>query len=200
MKLYYTPSACSLVVRIIINELGLKSEFESVDLHNKKTATGADFLAINSKGSVPALQLDDGQLLTENAVILQYLADTAHANSLLPAIGDFKRYRVLEWLNYTATELHKSIGILFNPAITEEMKTTFFIPLIKTKLNFLNQHLQNHQYLMGEDFTLPDAYVFVVMQWALYFKFDLTKWENISRYLNELRHRKSIQESLKQEQ
>lgn len=199
MKLYYTPGACSLVVRIIIHEIGIDANFESVDLRTKKTETGDDFLSINPKGSVPTLQLEQGEILTENAVILQYLADHSHATQLLPPVGDFRRYRVLEWLNYAATELHKGIGILFNPAITEDIKETIFIPLIHSKLNYLNKHLQNHQYLLGDHFTLPDAYVFVVMRWALYFKIDLSKWSNLTRYLDELNHRKSIQESLKQE-
>ena len=199
MKLYYTKGACSLIVRIIINEIGLKADYESVDLRTKKTASGMDFLTINSKGSVPALQLDDGEILTENAVILQYLADTAHATQLLPAVGDFKRYRVLEWLNYTATDLHKGIGLLFNPAITQEMKEKIFFPLIKTKLSYINNHLKENQYLLGNYFTLPDAYLFVVMRWAAYFKIDLNEWTHLVKYLDELKNRKSIQESLQQE-
>lgn len=110
MKLYYSKGACSLAPRIIINELGVKSEFEAVDLAAKKTETGQNFLSINPKGAVPVLITNDGQTLTENAVILQYLADTNEGTELLPAFGSFKRYRVLEWLNYIATELHKGAG------------------------------------------------------------------------------------------
>ena len=156
-------------------------------------------MTINSKGSVPALQLDNGEVLTENAVILQYLADTAHATQLLPAVGDFKRYRVLEWLNYTATDLHKGVGLLFNPAITQEMKEQIFFPLINTKLSYINSHLENNHYLLGDHFTLPDAYLFVVMRWAAYFKIDLNKWTHLTKYLDELKNRKSIQQSLQQE-
>lgn len=199
MKLYYTKSACSLVCRIIINELGLPCEYESVDLSTKKTETGQDFAKINPKGAVPTLQLDNGEVLTENAVILQYLADTAIATQLLPTLGDFKRYRVLEWLNYVATELHKGIGALFNPKITPEIRENIFVPLIKNKLNFLDKHLQNHKYLQGEQFTLPDAYCFVMITWLYYFKFNVSEWSNILRYFNELKKRKSVADSLAQE-
>ncbi len=199
MKLYYTKGACSLVIRIIINEIGLRCEFESVDLHTKTTEKGVDFLTINDKGSVPALELKAGKVLTENAVILQYLADDAKATQLLPQTGDFNRYRILEWVNYISTELHKSFGPLFNPTLSEETKTTFFIPLIKSKLSYVNQHLQHHTYLLGDTFTLPDAYLFVMLLWASYFKIELKKWPNLSRYFTELHSRKSIQQSLKQE-
>jgi glutathione S-transferase len=200
MKLYYAKSACSLTVRIIINELGLESAFEQVDLTTKKTESGKDYLSINPKGAVPALDINDkGEILTENAVILQYLADSSKAYSLLPAIGDFKRYRVLEWLNFVATECHKKIGILFLPSITAELKNGVIMPMIKEKLGFINSHLQNNEYLLGQDFTLPDAYLFVVLRWAYYFKLDLSTWPNILRYMETLNQRPSIVLSLKQE-
>src|SRR5690349_19217638 len=122
MKLYYSKGACSLAVRIIINEIGLQSEYEAVDLKTKKTATGQDFLKINPKGSVPVIQTDEKQILTENAVIQQYLADTNKATQLLPALGNFERYRVLEWLNFISTELHKGFSPLFNPNVPNELK------------------------------------------------------------------------------
>lgn len=199
MKLYYSKGACSLVVRIILNEIGLDCEFESVDLKSKKTQTGQDYLSINPKGAVPAIQLNNGKVLTENAVILQYLADTAKASNLLPLIGDFDRYRVLEWLNYITTELHKGLGIMFNPNITQDMKDKIFIPIAKIKLSYINKHLKNHQYLAGENFTLPDAYLFVMMRWATHFNIDYKECENLTRYFNELSKRASVQTSLKQE-
>lgn len=197
MKLYYTKGACSLVVRIVIEELKLNVAFESVDLRTKKTASGINFLTINSKGAVPALELDSKEILTENAVILQYLADHAKATELLPPVDDFKRYRVLEWLNFVASELHKGIGILFNPSVTKELREQFFFPLIKTKLHFVDNHLQHHRYLTGESFTLPDAYLFVMLQWALYFKVPLES--HLERYFAELQNRPSIATALKQE-
>lgn len=122
MKLYYSAGTCSLAVRIIINEIGLPSTYEAVDLKTKKTASGQDFLQINPKGSVPVIVTDDNEILTENSVIQQYLADKNNASSLLPALGHFKRYRVLEWLNYISTELHKGCGPLFSPSIPVELK------------------------------------------------------------------------------
>ncbi len=199
MKLYYAPGACSLVVRIIINELGLESEFESVNLMTKKTEKGADYLAINPKGAVPALQLNSGEVLTENAIILQYLADASKATQLLPQISDFNRYRVLEWLNYITTELHKGIGVLFNPAMSDDLRNNLFIPLIKSKLSYVNKHLEENTYLLGNHFTLPDAYLFVMLRWALYFKLDLNEWTNLARHFTELSDRPSVQKSLSQE-
>lgn len=199
MKLYFSKAACSLVVRIIINEIGIDSEFESVNLRTKKTASGEDFLTINSKGAVPTLDIQNGEILTENAVILQYLCDISKATQLLPPIGDFNRYHVLEWLNYISTELHKGMGVLFNPAISQELKD-IFIPIIKTKLNYVNHHLQNHHYLMGDQFTLPDAYLFVMLMWTRYFNIELSEWENLTRYFDTLHRRDAIQLSLKQEE
>ena len=199
MKLYYAPGACSLIVRIILNELGLSAAFESVDLRSKKTASGNNYLEINAKGSVPALQLDSGEILTENAVIIQYLADTNKAYQLLPPIGELKRYRVLEWLNYAATDLHKGLGLLFNPAITPDMKEKIFYPLIQTKLKYVNTQLQQHEFILGNHFTLPDAYIFVILSWAPHLGVDLTPWKNITRYFDGLRNRSSIHASLKEE-
>lgn len=199
MKLYYTQGACSLAVRITINEIGLKCEFESVDLKAKKTEKGDDFLKINPKGAVPALKTNDGEILTENAVILQYLADTNNATNLLPGIGDFKRYRILEWVNYVTTELHKTIGALFNPALTDEMKEKIYRPMIEMKFNHVDKHLATHKYLLGNDFTLPDGYLFVMITWLYHFKFNVDQWPNVKRYFTELKQRKSIHQSLVEE-
>lgn len=199
MKLFYAKGACSLVVRIVINEIGLKVDFESVDLANKKTETGKDYCTINPKGAVPALQLDNGIVLTENAAILQYLADSSKATQLLPEPGNFERYRVLEWLNYVATEMHKSFGPLFNPTIPQQLKDDLFIPLIKKKLGFINKHLEKNRYLLGDTFTLPDAYLFVMLSWTVHFKINLNEWSHVAKYFAELEQRKSIQKSLREE-
>lgn len=200
MKLYYTKGACSLVVRIILNEIGLEASYESVDLKTKKTETGQNFLKINPKGAVPALELEGGESLTENAVILQYLADSSESTHLLPPVGDLNRYRVLEWLNYITTELHKGFAPLFNPSIKEELKVQYLIPALHSKFDYVNRYLQERQYLFGEAFTLADAYLFVMLRWAVYFKFDLKMWDNLNRYFTVLSGRTSVQISLKQEQ
>jgi len=199
MKLYYSRGACSLAVRIIINEIGLTSEYEAVDLKTKQTETGSDFLKINPKGVVPTFITDEGETLTEVSVILQYLADSAHAAQLMPPPPHFNHYRVLEWLNYVATELHKSIGPLFRTTFTEEMKQSIFVPMIKTKLKFVDNHLHRHKFLVDEHFTLPDAYLFVILRWAMMLKFDLAKWPYVYRYFAELLNRPSIQKSMQEE-
>ncbi|HEX4045543.1 MAG TPA: glutathione transferase GstA [Gammaproteobacteria bacterium] len=199
MKLYYAKGACSLVCRIVINEVKLPCEYESVDLRTKKTETGQDFFKINPKGSVPTLQVDEKEILTENAVIVQFLAEKAHAVSLLPPVGEFKRYHVLEWLNYVATEWHKGVGSLFNAQYPAEVKETVLIPAITKKVQFVNHHLEQHRYLFGEQFTLPDAYLFVMMTWLVHFKFDLAQYPALERYFKELLQHPSVKISLEQE-
>lgn len=199
MKLYYSRGACSLAARIIVNELGLPCEYESVDLKTKKTETGKDFFAINPKGVVPTLETDDKHVLTENAVILQYLADTHPKPELFPPLGQFKRYQVLEWVNYVATELHKGVGVLFHSGISQEMKESFYIPIIRNKFNYLNQQLFHHRYLVENEFTLPDAYLFVILTWAIHFKFNLADWPELERYFLEVKKRPAVIKSLQEE-
>lgn len=199
MKLYYSKGACSLAVRIVIHELKIKAEFESVDLKTKKTESGANYLSINSKGAVPVLAIENNEILTENAVIQQYLADTHQAHDLLPPLGNLKRYRVLEWLNYVTTEMHKGVAILFNPTLTDEMKNNVIKPMIKHKLNYLDHHFSDHKFLLGEQFTLPDSYLFVVLNWLQFFAIDINQWQNLARYFAELKTRPSIAQSLQEE-
>ncbi|MBX3709152.1 MAG: glutathione transferase GstA [Gammaproteobacteria bacterium] len=199
MKLYYTKGACSLVPRIVINELQLPCEFESVDLKNKRTEKGDNFYTINPKGSVPVLITNHHETLTENAVILQYLADSAKAEQLLPPIGNMARYRVLEWLNFITTELHTGFGPLFNPNFPQEVKDNIIVPILKRKLGFVNNQLEHNKFILGEYFTLPDAYLFVMMTWAIHFKLNITEWPHLSRYFSDLKERKSIQQSLQEE-
>lgn len=199
MKLYYSKGACSLATRIIINEIGEPCEYESVDLASKKTADGQNFYTINPKGSVPALTTDKGALLTENSVIMQYLADTYKNTPLLPLIGHLDRYKVLEWLSYISSDLHKGFGPLFNREMPQEIKDKFFIPAIKSKFNFINEQLDKTKYLSGDHFTLPDAYLFVILRWAQHFKFDMAEWPALSAYFVELKNRASIQKSLQEE-
>lgn len=199
MKLYYCKSACSLAVRIILNELNLQFQDAEVDLKAKKTMQNEDFLKINPKGSVPALSLDNGDVLTENQVILQYLADSTKASQLLAPVGDLKRYHTLEWLNYIATELHKTVGIFFHPVLDDEFKTKVYLPMIHLKLNFIDNHLAKGSYLMGEQFTLPDAYLFVIVRWAYYFKMDLSSFTHLEKFMKTVGERPSVVISLEQE-
>jgi glutathione S-transferase len=199
MELYFTKGACSLACRVVINELNLACDYISVDLMNKKTEDGRDFLTINPKGAVPVLVTNEGDILTENAVIQQYLADTNKATTLLPPVHQFERYRVLEWVNYVATEIHKGLSVFFTNAISNETKEQVFLPLLKKKFNYVDQSLEDKRFLLGEHFTLPDAYMFVMLRWAQGFNFHLSDWENITRYFAELNQRPSIKKSLNEE-
>jgi glutathione S-transferase len=200
MKLYYCKGACSLVVRIILNELDISFEDEAVDLRNKKTADDGNYLDINPKGTVPALGLDNGDILTENQAILQYIVDNHPSQKLLPAVGDIKRYHTLEWLNYISTELHKSMGMFFNPFVTDDIKTNILTPLVMMRLKYLNERLTHGSYLMGNAFSLPDAYLYVMLSWAHYFKLDLKSYEALNHFFEVMHARPSIIMSLKQEQ
>jgi glutathione S-transferase len=200
MKLYYSPGACSLAVRIVLNELGLSFDAEKVDLREKKTEKGDDFYKINAKGAIPTLTLDNGTVLTESAVIQQYLAETHQNYQLLPEIGDAKRYEVLTWLNYMATEMHKGVGILFNPSIPAEVKASFFIPAVHAKLDFVEKQLQHTKaYIAGSEFTLADGYLFTVLGWLPHFNIDVAKWPALNTFVNTMRTRPSVKLSLTQE-
>lgn len=199
MKLYYSKGACSLAVRIIINELAIPCDYESVNLKTKKTETGGDFLKINPKGSVPTLELANKEILTENTAIQQYLADEFKATPLLPAVGNFKRYRVLEWLSFTSSDLHKGFAPLFNPTVPQEDKDKIFIPVLKNKFKFVDEHLSKNKFLLGDSFTLPDAYLFVLIRWFPAFKIELSEFPNLERYKAELKKRRSIQDALTEE-
>lgn len=199
MKFYYTKSACSLAVRIVLNELEKKYENVEVDLKAKKTTTGEDFLAINPKGAVPTIALDNGEVITENQVIMQYLCDTTKGQQLLAPVGDMARYHTLEWLNYVSTEMHKTLGALFNPNLEESTKEKMYLPMIKAKLQYLNNHLAKNTYLTGEHFTLPDAYLFVILRWTYYFKIDISSYTHVEKFMQHMATRPSVIESLKQE-
>jgi len=199
MKLYYSPAACSLTIRIFAHELGIPCEFESVDLKTKKTETGVDFLTINAKGATPALVLDNGELLTENAVILQYLADQYQGQAYLPALGSIDRYRVLEWTNFVSTELHKGCGPFFKPQIPDEVKQGFFMPMLKSKLQWVEQHLSQHAYLWGDHCSIADIYLFVVLSWFEYLQIDRAEWPHVEQYFARLKMRKAFYQALQEE-
>ena len=199
MKLFYAAGACSLASRIILNEIGIAADYEAVDLKTKQTANGQNFLTINPKGYVPTLCLENGDILTENAVIMQYLADHYQASNLLPPVGDWQRYRVLEWLNYVSTELHKGFSPIFNRDIPQDLKDKIFIPKLIEKLHYVDNHLQSHSYLIGKHFTLPDAYLFVVLRWVIGKKLPVQTLPHLLEYATQLRLRKSVADALHQE-
>lgn len=198
MILYYAPGACSQAPHIILNETGIAHETAQVNLSSKTLDDGTDYGSINPKGAVPALKLDDGQVLTENAVILQYIAERAGDEQLLPATSDFRRYRVLEWLNFVATELHKSFGPLFNPASGEETKKQFR-DLIGKKLDYLEGEMGSGPYLTGEPFTLADAYLFVILGWTGKHGIDLKRWTNLAVFHGRVSQRPAVRSALREE-
>ncbi len=199
MKLYYAKGAASLAVRIVINEMNLSCDFEAVDLNTKITETGDNFFNITPKGYVPLLKIDT-ETLTETSTILQHLADCYNATSLLPIHGDINRYRVLEWTNFIATELHKNCAMLLNANIPEEIKNLLFNTGLTTKLNMVNNHLANHHYLIENQFTIADAYLFTVLFWVPRFlKKELSPWPHMLNYFERLKNRISIQNAFRAE-
>lgn len=199
MKLYYKRGACSLTVRILAHELNIPCDYESVDLQTKMTEKGTDYLTINPKGSVPALILENKEVLTENPVILQYLADTYQATQLLPAVGDMNRYRVLEGLNFCCTDMHGGCGPFFNPKIPNELKQEVFLPNLKRKMVIVEKQLTSHAYLTSDEFTLADIYLFVVLTWFPRIGIELAEWPHVVNYMATLKNRKSIQQAMQEE-
>jgi glutathione S-transferase len=198
MKLYYAPGACSLSPHIALREAGLPVELVKVDLRAKKTEGGEDFSAINAKGSVPAVQMADGCVLTEGAAIVQHIADLAPGKKLAPANGTKERVRLQEWLNYIASEVHKGIGQLFNPAMPEDFKTAVKSGLAARQLPYLEKALAGRDYIMG-DFSVADAYLFTVLNWTNLHKIDLSAFPNITAYMKRMAARPAVQEAMKAE-
>ena len=181
MKLYYAPQACSLAPHIVLRELELPFELERVDNSTKKTVTDEDFLAINPKGYVAALRLDNGDVLTEGPAILQYLADLRPEANLAPANGTFERVRLQEWLNFVSTEIHGGLGWLFNSQFPDEVKALIKEKLFK-RFAVLSKTLERQDYLMAGGFGIADAYLFTVLRWTQGFDIDLGQWPALARF------------------
>ncbi len=198
MKLYYLKGACSLASHIALYESGLKFEVASVDRQTKKTSDGEDFNQVNSKGYVPALRLDNGEVLTEGVAVLQYIADKAPAAKLAPPAGNSERYRLQEWLSFINSEVHKAFSPLFNPAASEDVKQYSRGNLTK-RIDWLEGKANSKPFLMGEQFTVADAYLFTVLGWAAHVGLDLGKWPNLKRYHERVGARPNVQAALKAE-
>jgi glutathione S-transferase len=198
MKLFFAPGACSLSPHIVLLEAGVPFTKERVDLKSKKTESGSDYLAVNPKGAVPALQLDNGTVLTEGAVITQYIADQKPDSTLAPRAGTMERYRLMELLNYIATEVHKGFGPLFNPNASSEWKEAA-VAALSAKFDWLSGYLGNKTYLLGDTFTLPDAYLFTVLNWTPRVGIDLKKWPILSAYHARVAQRPKVLEAMKAE-
>ena len=204
MKLYFSPGACSLASHIALTETGLPHQLEKVDL-GKKTFSGGDFRKINPKGSVPCLQLDNGQVLTEGAVILQYIADQQPEAQLMAKAGTWERYRVQEWLNFVASDIHKGFSVLFsadrwvgNKEGNEQLKSSAKEAL-GVRLNYVNDQLAQKSSVTGDSFTVADAYLFTCLRWSPRVGIDLNKWPSIAQFMSRVEARSKVQATLKAE-
>ena len=198
MKLFYAPGACSLSPHIVAREAGLELQLEKVDFSSRTVGNGAAYGSINPKGYVPALQLDDGELLTEGPAIVQYLADCSPDTGLAPAAGTRERYRLAEMLTYINSEIHKSYSPLFNPAIPAALRDERIAHLQK-RYRLLEIRLSEHSYLVGERFSVADAYLFVVTRWADHLKVDLSAFPNVLAFQKRIGARPAVQAAVKAE-
>ncbi len=197
MKLYYSPGACSLSPHIALREAGLAFDLVRVDLATRKTEIGDDFRAVNPNGYVPVLILDDGTVLMEGPAIVQYVADQAPGKHLAPENGTLPRYRLQSLLNFISTELHKSFTPLFNPAASEDWKQAAR-DVIAERLTYLQGQMAG-PYLLGEQFSVADGYLFTVLGWCKYVNFDLSPWPRLGEYLGRIAARPAVLEALKAE-
>jgi glutathione S-transferase len=199
MKLYYSPGACSLSPHIALLEAGLPYELVKVDVRAKKLENGDDYWQVNPKGQVPALGLDSGELVTEGPVIVQMIADQAAtkglANNLAPPRDSAERYKLLEWLNFITSELHKNFSPLFNPTFSDEVKG-FFKDRLMGKFKYIDAQLAGHDYLLGQSFSVADGYLFTMLCWADRMQFDLTGLPNLSAYKARVAARPKVREAL----
>jgi glutathione S-transferase len=198
MKLYFSPGACSLSPHISLREAGLSFTLEQVDLRSKEVKSGGDFRRVNGKGMVPVLELDDGDRLTEGPAIVQFIADQRPASGLAPAPGTRERYHMMEWLNFVTSELHKNFTPLFKPTTPDDYKTMVRETLAE-RYAFMDGKLAGRDYLMGERFTVADAYAFTVTNWTRIQKIDLAPWPNVAAYMERVRARPKVQEAMKAE-
>ena len=198
MKLYISPGVCSLAPHIALIAAGLPFSVERVNMKSKAIASGGDFRDINDKGALPALQLDDGRVLTEAAVLLQYIADQAPGANLAPAYGTFERYQVMEWLNYIATEVHKRFTPLFTPGTSPEARAAAWAALAHP-LGYLAGKLESRDFLAGSQFSIADAYLFTVLNWALFAKYNLNDWPALQAYQARIGAIPAVQEAMRAE-
>ncbi len=198
MLLYYYPGACSLAPHIVLRETGIPHELRKVDLHSRQVEGGGNFLEVNPKGYVPALRLDSGEVLTEAPAILLYLADQRPQAGLVPAAGSIERYRVIEWLSFASSELHKSFSPLFNPGAAAEWKAGAKAALEK-RLGWVDGELAKRSYLVGDRFSVADAYLFVILTWSEHVGLDLARWASAASFVKRIGARPQVLAALRAE-
>jgi glutathione S-transferase len=198
MKLYYSTGACSLSPHIVLCEGGFGYELERVDFATGKTEHGIDYKSINPNGYVPALLLDNGEILVEGPAIVQYLADQVPEKKLAPACGTLPRYRLMQWLNFISTEVHKSFSPFFNKDTPQAWKDIVMQRLTQ-RFDYLNNHLGNNTWLMGDDFSVVDAYLFTVLRWCRLVKIDITPWPLLTAYIERVAARPAVITALQEE-
>jgi glutathione S-transferase len=199
MKLYFSPGACSLSPHIVLREAGLPFEVEQVNLGSHQTKSGVDFRTINPKGYVPALKLDDGEVLTEGPAIVQLIADQVPNKQLVPPAGTRERYHMQEWLNFISTELHKSFGPLFNSKTPDEYKQ-MVRENISGRFDLVAKHFEDgRKYITGDTFTVADAYLFTVLRWTKVVHIDTSKWPLLDAFLERVAARPAVQAALSAE-
>jgi len=198
MKLYFSPGACSLSPHIVLLEAGLAFTSERVDLRTKRTAGGADFRGINPNGYVPALELDNGTVLTEGPAIVQYLADIAPQAGLLAPVGSVERYQAVCWLNYISTELHKNFSPLFKPDSTDDLRERAR-KMLALRFEHIARHLEGREFLAGSQFGVADAYLFTVLGWTDFLKFSLSDWPQLQAFRARIAQRPAVQQAMREE-
>ncbi|KXZ73340.1 Glutathione S-transferase GST-6.0 [Acinetobacter venetianus] len=195
MKLFYSPNACSLAPHIVLRELGIPFELVKVDLQQHLTTSGEDFYQLNSKGQVPLLQLDDGQFLTEGAIISQFLVDQAKRGDLLPKINTLPRYQVLAWMNFIASEIHKAYSPFFHESYGEQTKA-LFTEILNQHYAWIDQQLTGQLYLTGNDFSIADIYLFVVTRWGGFIGLELTHLKYLTSFMQRVANRQTVQDAI----
>jgi glutathione S-transferase len=196
MKLYYAPNTCSLSPHIVAAEAGIPLDLEKVDLGTRRTEAGADYRAVSPLGYVPALRLDNGEVLVEGAAIVQYLADRAPSSKLAPPPASFERVRLQEWLSFIGTELHKSFSPwLFNPEVGAAAQA-YAKTRIADRFAFIERRLADSPYLMGDTFTVADAYCFTIVGWSKFVRIDLAPYPNLRRYIDRIAARPKVREAM----
>jgi glutathione S-transferase len=198
MKLYYSPGACSLSPHIVLQEAGLKFDAVQTSTKTHKLQDGTDFYTINPKGYVPVLELDNGERLTEGPAIVQYIADLVPDKKLAPANGTLARARLQEWLNFTTSEIHKTFSPIFNPAVPEEYKTMAKAKLVD-RYRWVDAQLEGKSFLLGDAFSVADAYLFTVTNWAKHVGIDLAGFKNLGAFMGRVAARPAVQEAMKAE-